>query len=466
MGDDLRWREELSRLLEEVKSPNARERAEAVESLNQFDEEREVRAQALIAALDDPHPRVRCAAVETLSRVWPAFNEAAPHLIRLLNDSDDRLRWWALVALGNLRPAPPETVAPLVALFDDPRLGGRAMVVVGGMREAAKAAVPPLLKRLSSPRGSAAAAEALGKIGPAAAVAVPDLCRAMDSRDLHTQYHAVVALGKIGPAAEAAVPALLDLVDSGDSAAAVEALRTARAQETAQCRVLISEEPWKMHRPWAGNLTAATALALWKIARHPRALEILRPLLTDDERDVRRDALKAAARIGEAAAPLASIISRLACSDPHWWVRSDAIAVVARLVPKAPNLVGAITYALGDDDDMPRWHAIGSLEQIGPAAVSAVDDLWKIALNDDEGCCISAAKAIAVITRDPAIIDVLLKWLTEGSSEGRQNAAEGLGAMGPLARRALGALEARLDDEWYAVRSAAAIAIERIETMI
>lgn len=193
--------------------------------------------------------------------------------------------------------------------------------------------------------------------------------------------------------------------------------------------------------------------------------EILRPLLTDDEGDVRRDALNATGEIVEAAAPLASIISRLACSDPDRRVRREAIAVVARLVPTVPELVGAIIYALGDGDDMARWQAIHSLEQIGPAAVPAVDALWKIALNDDDGGCVSAAKAIAVIARDPAIIDVLLKWLTDECSEARQNAAEGLGAMGPLAQRALGALEARLDDEWYSVRSAAAMAIEHIRTV-
>jgi len=415
--------------------------------------------RALIAALDDPCERVRAQAVWALAQTWPPVPDATPHFIRLLRDPDLRTRQGAINGLGNMEPVPAEAVGPLIASFDHPdaQTAHDAIRTVGAFGEAAKAAVPRLKRALRDRRYSSAAAHALGGIGPSAAEAVPALCGALRSRDAETRNAAVEALGEIGPAAVEAIPALLASLDDERFLARVETQWQAEHEGPAS--------EIGVYPTTAGNLRAHAALALWRIAEHERAVPILMAGLGDANRGGRRAAAEALRLIGPPAVRAAAILAQAACSDPDPATRQDALQALDAFGPDAASLVGAMIYALGDDDWSVRGAAIDALTNLGPAAQSAIAQLWQIVRNRDDGLRVSAAGALWRIAGDLATIAVFVEEMADehpDAAECRETCARWLAEIGPPASSALPALHARLADDDERVVSVAAEAIQRI----
>jgi HEAT repeat protein len=265
------------------------------------------------------------------------------------------------------------------------------------------------------------------------------------------------ALGEIGTAAVAAIPSLLALVDDQKFLAKVEAqweARTARGPDLPGST--------GVYPTTAGYLRAEAALALWHIAEHERAVPILVEGLSDLNRGGRRAAARALQKIGPPASRTAAVLAEAARSDPDSVTREYALSALYAFGPEVLPVMETVIDALDDEDESVRSSAIHLLRHFGPAARAAVDRLWQIAGDAENGSNICAASALWQIDHDLATIDVFISGLAIDCEECRETCAQWLGIIGPPAERALPALQARLSDDDERVAEAAASAIQRI----
>jgi len=197
-----------------------------------------------------------------------------------LADADLRARWHATYALGQIGPNAVGAVEPLGKIVADKY---DHEYVRGG------------------------AAWALGRIGPGAEPAVPRLIETLESKPqpvASVRRTVPEALGNMGPAAKAAVPTLVKLLDDEDRGVRVNA-----------------------------------AAALWKIARHERAIPALVAML----------------RSGTGTLPY------------------KAAVALGELGPEAERAVTALIDALRHpQEDVPRA-AARALGQIGPTTIPALE---------------------------------------------------------------------------------------------
>jgi HEAT repeat protein len=181
----------------------------------------------------------------------------------------------------------------------------RAAAALGQIGPEAAAAVPLLIQALQSPSPEVRqfAVDALGRIGPEARQAVAPIVAEVDLPPGHVNYAALAgfrrlaarALGRIGPEAQPAVPVLEKALQNEDAVYRVEA-----------------------------------ALALWRIGRHPRAIEVLTVLVAKNDPVGPYEAAMALGELGAAAEPaLPDLVAALNHSQAD--VRRAAGDVLVRL---------------------------------------------------------------------------------------------------------------------------------------
>lgn len=281
-----------------------------------------------------------------------------------LNDPDVRVRWYATYALGQLGPKAADATEPL-----------HKMLQTKGEQEYV--------------RGNAA--WAIGRMGDVAESEIPLLMETMHSvGHVSVRRNSVEALGNMGPAARRAVPELVKMLDNDDAVTRIN-----------------------------------TAVALWKIAQHPRAVPFLLDAL---RRGVRPSSYQAAVALGSLGAP------------------ADVVA---------PALVDA----LHEEDPDVRRAAARSLGQIGRAAFPALKQ--KKAL-DDPDADVRVMVVEAIEWMGPTAVKPLIKAMEDTSPEVRRAAARALGRLDADARPAESALVAAVNDPREEVRDEAAKALRRI----
>jgi HEAT repeat protein len=300
-------------------------------------------------------PLAACAESPSLAEDRPAIppRQSVQHWTEQLSAADFRDRWYAAYALGTLGP---EAAPAVPALRNVLELHGDKAdhEYVRGM-----------------------AAWALGRIGPAAESAIPLLSQTMHSRGhLAVRRASVESLGNFGASAKAVVPDLVKLLDDDDATTRVN-----------------------------------TAVALWKIDRHPKAapalVEMLRhgkppepylaavalgqmqpdaaavaPALIEalhsSDGDVRRAAARSLGQLGKVAFP--ALGQAQALQDPQPEARRLVIEALSWMGPAAVN---PLTAALKDKSPGVRHAAARALGNLGKEALSAESALLAV-VNDPQ----------------------------------------------------------------------------------
>jgi HEAT repeat protein len=103
----------VPRLVEMLKSDDARIRILAVTAFWGLGEKGRAAVPALAVALGDPSDSVRVGAAMALDNMAPHAADAVPALIRSLKDRDGKVRQWSAKALGNIGPAADKAVPAL-----------------------------------------------------------------------------------------------------------------------------------------------------------------------------------------------------------------------------------------------------------------------------------------------------------------------------------------------------------------
>lgn len=246
-----------------------------------------------------------------------------------------------------------------------------------------------------------AAAEALSSFGAEGRGAIATLVRALADEHPPVRRYAARALGLIGH--DLAIGVLTDKLDEPDALVAIEIVRALgrfedRAADAVDPLADLLSHPRLRH---------AASRSLARIGE--AAVGALRDALHDDDPHVIQLATQALADIGEPAAPaIDQLIHLTQHRDPD--VRRDVLRALAKMGPRASQAVAVLFQVIErDDDERVRAWATSAL------GAAARDTRWE-------------AKAVAELTRaleDPGI---------------RFSAIVALGRIGPAARVAITSL--------------------------
>jgi HEAT repeat protein len=187
---------------------------------------------------------------------------------------------------------------------------------------------------------------------------------------------------------------------------------------------------------------------------------------TDDDIKVRQQAMVALQDMNADAVP--PLLEALGDEDAE--VRKEAAFVLctlggAQAKQAVPNLIDSLK---NDSAPMVRRFAARALGRARPSAQEAVAALL-VSLKESEAIVrANSAEALSVIcylaeADADGIIPALIEALEDSGGSVRQEAAEGLGRIGPRANAALPALAKALQDPEFEVRTEAKEAIERIQ---
>ena len=270
------------------------------------------------------------------------------------------------------------------------------------------------------------AAYMLGTLGLDAAEAVPALHNVLEKKSEHEYVRGMAAwaLGRIGPAAEAEIPLLSETMHSRGHLAVRRASVESLGNLGAAAKPVVPELV-KLLADDDAATRVNTAVALWKINRHPKAVPALLEMLRSGASP---EPYLAATALGQ--------------------MQSESAAV-------APGLIAALHSSDGDV----RRAAARSLGQLGKAAFPALGQAKALEDPDPE-----ARRLVieALAGMGPEAVNPLIAALKDKSPAVRRATARALGNVGEDARAALPALEAAVSDPDESVRDAGFKAQRRI----
>jgi HEAT repeat protein len=261
--------------------------------------------------------------------------------------------------------------------------------------------------------------------------AVPAISKMLDHSDDNVKRSAVVTLTNIGPAASEAVPALLRLFE--------------RSMANLTLRQPLVEALAKIG-PGRADVAQAFMSALKSTDPYVRA-DLVLHLNNLAERD---------------AYWLQVLTERLSDLDPI--VRYNAAGTLARIAPKANNLVSTLVDLVEREAQL-RQGAINLLGSLGPVATAAVPSLCKWLKDGDYYAQSAATRALGEISQGSSLaVSALLASIREGDPRLRSSAIDALGEIGPSAKTALPELIPLIDGPDGDLRRAAAGAIKAIDS--
>jgi HEAT repeat protein len=388
-------------------------------------------------AAKDAKARVR--ACQVLGDWGRKGGEAVGPLVKTLGDKDANVRYAAADALGRIGPPAKEAVASLLKLVKDD--------TDPGVRQAALAA--------------------LGGIGPSAAEALPEVLALATGRDTPLAILALRALSGLGQSNAEVVAALKKAAKDGDAYVRLEALRTwaevveAKDSDAGALAAALGDEDLEV------RLAAVQACR----RLHPDSPEIqkaLLKLLRAAEPEVRRAAVGAIALDAKAIDALRPLLT-----DPDALVRVAAIAAPvfhpfdkepAAGTDVFPEALKVLDKALADDDYGVRYEAAVVLEKFARVKPAEVAPLLQKSLSDSNPAVRRAAAVglLAAKTETAAALKTLDALLADPSATVRGQAALALGYLGD--GELAGRLTKLLDDKQpLEVRVRAAAALHRLK---
>ena len=454
--------EELSKLIEALKSDDDEVEARAAARLAAMGTAAAPAVEALTAELEDENPQTRAQAAKALGRIGDAAKPAAKALARAIADKDASVRRSAIGALRRIKPGE-DMVVPLMiealASTDD----ATRLSAVRSLAEFGEAIVPTMIKGMSDDRTVYWACLVLGEVGPKAKDAVPALATALEHKHPEVRHEAAYALRSIGPDAKDAVPQLTKAMDDKQLAvrrsaalalgtigpAAAEALPALQKHTQHEDELMTVNAIWAVEKvkPDPNHLKTVAAPALIKFlknkdkaVRQTAALGLLdlnpgpaimvpafSSAIQDEDPAVVSDMLSAIASLGAPAVPrlikalefpkarlrVVEILGRIGpaasdavpalvkyANDPDANIRREVFATLGSIGPAAKSALPAATAALKDEDDEVRYSALFALGKMGPAAKEALDELGDSLNPNDPYYCKVCAWAMVQIDPD------------------------------------------------------------------
>lgn len=193
------------------------------------------------------------------------------------------------------------------------------------------------------------------------------------------------------------------------------------------------------------------------------AVPALTAALKDKSAEVRWSAAGALLDLGEAARPAMPALQE-ALLDSDSTTVWNAAATLHNLGVVTTDLMPAYRRLLQDRDcDMQVSAATAISEYAAPEELLPVATSCRKATGGDFNTASDARKLMAEIAKNPAAVPVLVERLGDGDPEIREWAAKSLGELRPsVAKGAIPALEAAMEDESEAVRHAASRALYKL----
>ena len=365
----------------------------------------------LASLLEDSDPEIRKAAVQDLD-VWTKSTQAVlPSVVKLLRDNDDEIRAAAIQAVFNIHPLPVEAMPAVRELLRDNNPKIRKDIVGGLGHQTAANDLLPELSQLTKDRDVTVRIQLGYTAAHLGERAVPMLLELLDDADEQVRGSAAFATGQIGLAAGPCAEKLDNILRSDGAENrqyAANALAIIRGGSDESLAVLLADDRVEIRR-------AAVASIVWKKARAAAVLSQLIPLLTDNDRDVQRDAVQI---VFNELKPLPNdalpFVPQL-LNDGHPWIRSDVIYGVMR-----------------------SQHAEVYLLE------------FKRLLDDPENRVRIAAARAVKSTMGTQSVPLIAKLLDDQDPKVRSAIADLLGEIGPPAKEAVPALVRLLNDKNYA----------------
>ncbi len=404
----------------------------AARALGAIGPQAEAAVPQLTKALKDEHPKVRAYAAYALGRIGkPAAIGASDALIENAFDKDPLVRRSTLRALRMLDP-PQERTMPLVMRILEEGDVSIILPALQSLAEQGKDAVPRLREALKHEAAQYWACLALADIGPDAADAVPDLRAVLKARDPDVRLEALVALGQIGSASKPAIPEIAALVD---------------------------KDEFK-------HVRYAAIYALGNIGTDAAAFESLQRAIASDDEFTRTISAWALARTNPGNKQMLDqavrmILSAFESTDVH--VRQAAARAIVEFDVDRQLVAPLLVKALEDKDPTVVANAIEALANLGPQALSHIDDaLANPALRH------YAVLLIARLGREgasavPALVDALGKQTDSPEDiEFIREAHFALSAIGPEAKEAIPTLVKALASDKESVSASACYALGKM----
>jgi HEAT repeat protein len=424
---------------------------------------------SLLLSLKDPDEEVRRHSATTLGNIGDA--RALGPLVDALGDGDWSVRRASAEALGKLGDAQAVDALTGVLTGDvDEDVSAAAATALGLLRD--ERAVAPLMESLNQESWTLRRA-VIGALGNIGGSAVDRLVASLGNMDDSVREAAVEILGDIG---DTIVNPLIDVLRDGDaSERRAAAIELGEARESQAVDALIDA----LANADEGVRSAAST-ALGQIGDE-RAAEPLVTMLDDSSESVRDSAISALVMTGAPAVPAllaslesseaavleasASVLGQIGDTRavrPLFALlnndeRSVRMAAAHALSSFGGRVFNALAAALEGEDERIREAVAVALGEIGDErAVKPLLDALKS--SKDRNAQLAAARALGSIGRSG--IDTLIAELGNVFWDVRFAAATALGETGD--ERAIQPLQAVLNDQERAVRTAAGKSLEQL----
>lgn len=303
----------------------------------------------LLSALSAPTSPIEAIAEALLVLGRPA----SPKLAEALKAENPRVRQGAALALGKIRPLESETPGRLAdGLKDtDKDVRGAFLKALGELGPRAGAVVPTLRGMLSDadPVIRVQAVKVLCQCAPKDDRLVADLAERLSDGDVQVRIASIDRLRSLGPIGRKALPGVTEILKGDDDAA-----RNSAAAMIAT------------HGPNAAESVPA-----------------LIELLNDPKAETRLLAIRTLARIGrpaQAAFPKMKSLSKSTAPEE----REAVFLAIGSLGLDLGIVKELLSEGLSDSEERVRKAAIGSVQQLGPAAVVLLPELIRVAANPQD----------------------------------------------------------------------------------
>ena len=380
--------------------------------------------ELLSLAIQDQDPEVRCETVKTLGRL--KSERAIDLLLPTLEDTDPEVRHTAIANLGNLGDE--RVLRSLIALLKNNE--------------------PNTRKESALALGNIASIDVFKNLINAIEDENPDVQKAVRSslkiqKDLYSMVD------------------LLDVFHNNENTnkteKIIDALELNKNQEIIPLLLTALKSDNIGLRRWAvqtlGNFNKKSVLSTLVVADE-YILDTLIEVLTDNNVEIRRDAVWALNRIKNVRTPDALIV---ALKDNDSEVRRRAVKVLGQT--KDVRAIDALIDALKDNDVEVRWQVVQALGQFNNEY--AVDPLIAALKDDDAEVRRWAVQALGQIKDGVHITDALIPVLKDNNIEVRRQAVQVLGQIKDI--RAVDALIATLKYDNVGVRRQAVQALGQIK---
>jgi HEAT repeat protein len=432
----------------QLQAKDATLRQEAARVLGVIGSEAGEAVTVLIGALEDSDAQVRWRVLEALGSLGRKAEPAAVVLVQFFNDQDAQWRERVVQTVGQIGSRDDRVVLALAGALLDERPRWRtpsAGKILARLGLDAKRALP-LLREARKHRDPELRAAVLLPLAAIDRESMSGIVAALDDEEAKVCEAAVAALKELGPRAKPGLPALLERLRKRE-----------RPGEVVQILVTVGPEAVPALTKALKDLDVVVGRDVLQVLQllGPQAKEAL-PALAETLRhpQLGAAAAEAVAGIGSPAVP----ILLDAVKDRE--ARKNAFDALGRLGPAAREAIHPLVALLKDADAPTRSDVQSVLARMGKPVLPWVVAELKEVDNEHVPGLIGALSQGAEGTR--YTVPALVRLLRESDPRVRIRAAQQLGRMGPLARRAGPALEELRKDDSELVRRAAEDALKQL----